>query len=462
MRSETRGLAEFAATLRLADVPPDVVARAKAIILDGFACALFGAGLPWSSILRGVVRKLEPQGGCAAIWGCGESASPVHAALVNGTMLQGYELDDTHPATMHNCAAVLPAVISATEMIGAANVSGERLLTAVIAGFEIGPRVGLCVNGNRLLVRGWHTPGIFAPFPAAASAAMILGLDAERIYQALGIAGPQSAGIMAVQFGSMVKRMLSARGSQSGLYAALLAADGFTGAEDIFEQSYGGFCTTYTQSTDGFDLSELTGELGTRWETMRITTKRHSCCGTNLSTLDAIEDLVAETGLRAADVERVTVAVTESAISHSYWTPYEPTDLTAAQMHMGFCVAMKLIDGEVFVDQMVDGNIGRPDLVDLANRVDVVHDEAREARGRPLARGATVQVHMRNGATFEKTVDYFLGSGYRPMSDAQMTAKFRNLASRRLSPARVASIQDIVGNLERTPSMTGLVEALRG
>jgi 2-methylcitrate dehydratase PrpD len=462
MPSYTRQLADFAANLKLADVPEDVIVRAKSIILDGLGCGLFGANLKWTKILAGVVKRLDPRGGDASIWGRGETASPVNAALLNGTMVQGYELDDANPATMHSCAAVLPAVFAATEYLGADKIDGEKLLTAVIAGFEIGPRVGICMNGNRMLVNGWHTPGLFAPFPAAMAAGVVLGLNSDQLYHALGIAGPQAAGLMAAQFSSMVKRMLSAKGGQSGLYAALLAAEGFTGIEDVFEEKYGGYCTTYTQSTDQFDLSALSDGLGTRWETMRIALKRHACVGTNLSTMDAIEELVKETDLKAGDVDEITVAVTESALAHSYWTPYVPADLTAAQMHLGFCVAMKLIDGEVFVEQMVEDNIGRADLVDLANRVKVIRDEEREQKGRAYARGTKVEIKLKNGKTLEKTVDHYLGSYLRPMTGEQMASKFRRLASKTLPAKNVAEIEKIVDSLERAPTIARLVKVLHG
>ncbi len=461
MPSHTRKLAEFATNLKLRDVPDEVIVRAKGIILDGLGCGLFGANLPWTRKLAGLVKRLEPHGGHASIWARGETASATSAALINGTMIQGYELDDANPATIHSCAAILPAVFAAGEYVGAARVTGEQLLTAVIAGFEVGPRVGLCMNGNRLLINGWHTPGIFAPFPAAIAAGRVLGLDSDQAYHALGIAGPQAAGLMAAQFGSMVKRMLVGKGSQSGLYAALLAADGFTGIEDVFEEEFGGYCTTFTQSTDQFDLTELTSELGTRWETMRIAIKHHACVGTNQSTLDALDELMMETGLQASDIDEITIAVTQSALSHSHWSPYVPGDLTAAQMHMGFCVAMKLIDGEVFVDQMTESNIGRPALVAFANRVNVVRDEAREEKGRPYARGASVNIVLKNGKTLNKTVDFFLGSYLRPMTSAQMSAKYRRLASRTLSPEKVAAIENTVWNLEQAASLTELTNHLK-
>src|SRR3954464_8746307 len=112
MTDYTRRVAEFAATLQLSDIPHHVIARAKKIILDGFACAFYGSDVKWTKILAGVVRRMEPQGGQATIWGRNESASAVNAALVNGTMVQGYELDDGNPAgSIHSSAILLPSAL---------------------------------------------------------------------------------------------------------------------------------------------------------------------------------------------------------------------------------------------------------------------------------------------------------------------------------------------------------------
>src|SRR6266404_2746223 len=461
MTSHTRQIAEFAANLKLADVPDDVIARAKGIVLDGLGCGLFAADMKWTQIVARVVGRLDRGGGAASVWGRGEMASPVHAALVNGTMVQGYEIDDANQACFHACAVVLPAAFAAAEYVGADKVDGEKLLTAIIAGFEIGPRVGLCLNGDQMIVKGWHAPGIFGSFPAALSAGIILGLDADQLFHALGIAGTQASGLMAAQFGSMVKRMQCAKNAQSGLYAALLAAHGLTGIEDVFEQEYGGFCTTFTQTKDEFDLTQLTDGLGTRWETMRIDLKRHAALGTNFASIDAIEGLMNEKSLKAADVDEIIVRATQAAVSHGAWT-YVPTGLTSAQMNLGFGIAMQLIEGQVFVDQMVEKNIARPDLVELANRVKAVSDPEREQKPPQYHRGASVEVKLKNGETLHKTVDFFMGSHHRPMTEAQVVAKFRDLTSRTLSPESIARIEDIVWNLERAPEVTTLSEVLRG
>ena len=195
--SYTREMAEFAVNLKLSDVPPEVVARAKGLIPDGIGCGLFAASLPWTKIISKVVHDIEQPGGRISVWGRGEKISAVHAALLNGTMIQGYELDDANAACFHACAVVLPAVFAAAEHIGSDKISGEKLLTAIIAGFELGPRIGLCMNGDAMMVKGWHAPGIFGPFAAAAGAGVILGLTVDQMFHAFGIAGPQASGLMA-------------------------------------------------------------------------------------------------------------------------------------------------------------------------------------------------------------------------------------------------------------------------
>src|SRR6202012_5782000 len=162
--------------------------------------------------------------------------------------------------------------------------SSRDRLTATVAGYEIGPRVGLCM-GQEHIGQGWHSGATVGIFSAAAGAARGLALDTDKTVHALGIAGTQSSGLMAAQYGAMVKRMHAGRAAQSGLYGALLADAGFTGITDVFESEYGGFCTTFSRSRDRFNLSELTSGLGERFETLGVALKFYACVGSNHTTL---------------------------------------------------------------------------------------------------------------------------------------------------------------------------------
>ena len=461
MSSYTHQIADFASTIKLSAIPPEVIERAKGIILDGLGCGLYAVDVPWTRILARVVRRLEPQGGQASIWGRNESASAVNAALVNGTMIQGYELDDVHfEGALHSCAIVLPAAVAAAEVIGAEQVSGEKLLLAIIAGFEIGPRVGMCLGREHMLINGWHSGAIVAPFPAAISAGIVLGLNSDQFFHALGIAGTQASGLMAAQYGSMVKRMQSAKGSQSGLYGALLAADGFTGIENVFEEKYGGYCSTLSHSPDQYDLAKLGEGLGKRWETLRYDIKTYACRGGIHTAVNAIDELINETGITADDVAEITVGGTEAMAKKGGWF-YDPKGLTGAQMHAGFCVAMRLIEGDVFVDQMVEENIARPDLVELTRRIKVIRNIERERKGVEYWNGADLEVKLKNGSILTKSVDFPMGSERRPLTSEQLTAKFRRLAGKTLVRNKIDELESIVWRLEREPSIESLIAALQ-
>ena len=185
---------------------------------------------------------------------------------------------------------------------------------------------------------------------------------------ALGIAGTQSAGLMAAQYGAMVKRMHAGRASQSGLYGGLLAEQGFTGIENVFEAEYGGFCTTFSRSTDRFRLAELTAGFGSTWQTMGVALKFYSCVGSNHTTLDALRALQAEHRFAAADVERVVVHGSQvPRITSAGSTSRQ--GMTAAQLNLPFCVATLLLEGDCFVEQFQPGAEHDRARIALAERV---------------------------------------------------------------------------------------------
>ena len=216
----TRRIAGFVSGLTYEEIPAEVRERIKLLMLNSLGCAIYGADLEWCRILRGTLEKLDATR-TTSIWGTNARLSSDHAALVNGTQVQGFELDDVHrKAVLHVGAVTLPALIAVAE--SHAQLSGRDFLTAAVAGYEIGPRVGLCM-GQEHIGQGWHSGATVGIFSAAAGAARGAGLDAEQTVHALGIAGTQSSGLMAAQYGAMVKRMHAGRAAQSGLYGALLA-----------------------------------------------------------------------------------------------------------------------------------------------------------------------------------------------------------------------------------------------
>lgn len=440
----TRAIAEFVAGLRYERIPADVRERLKLLALDSLGCALYGANLPWSQILVGCLARLDRSDGCAA-WGTARRFSAPHAALINGTLVQGFELDDVHRyGVLHVGAVTLPPLIAVCEL--RPGMRGKDFLTAAVAGYEIGPRVGMCM-GPEHIGQGWHSGATVGVFSAAAGAAAGLRLSAEATVHALGIAGTQAAGLMAAQYGAMVKRMHAGRSAQSGLYAALLAEAGFTGIPNVFESEYGGFCTTFSRSRDRFDLTQLTAGLGERFETMRIALKFYSCVGSTHTTLDALRALRARHPFTPEEIDRITVHASRVTVDHVGW-PYQPQGLTAAQLNLPYCVATLLLEGEVFVDQFREELVADPLRMALSRKVEVIEDPAITAKGAQARHAVRVQVRLRDGTRLEQKMETARGDEQNFASPDEVIRKFLRLAGPALGAPAAEELCDVLLHAE--------------
>ena len=452
----TRGIAQFVSNLRYEAIPTEVLTRIKLLILDSLGCAIYGADLEWTRILQQRLGELDTTRGCS-VWGTSQRLSAPHAALVNGTQVQGFELDDVHrQGVLHVGAVVLPALIAVTEL--KPGMSGKEFLTAAVAGYEIGPRVGLCM-GPEFLAQGWHTGPVFGVFSAAAGAARGLKLDVDKTVHALGIAGTQAAGLMAAQYGSMVKRMHAGRSSQSGLYGALFAEAGFTGIVNVLESEYGGFCTTFSRSKDRFNLRELTAGFGSVWQTMGVALKFYSCVGSNHTTLDAIRLMQQEHPFGANDVTKIVVHGSEATALHVGWK-YVPEGVTSAQLNLPYCVATLLLDGDCFVDQFDEARVADPARMALSEKVEVLGDPKITAKGAKARHEVRVEVHLKDGKRMERTVEAGRGNEKNFASEADVVEKFEKLATHILPRPQVEKLRDAMLGLEKLADASQVVRLL--
>lgn len=452
----TRGIAEFVSQLQYDAIPAEVRHRIKLLMLDSLGCALYGADLQWSRMLQNTLTAVDATRQCS-VWGTGVKLSAPHAALVNGTQVQGFELDDVHRAgVLHVGAVVLPALIAVTEI--KPGLSGREFIAAAVAGYEIGPRVGLCM-GPEHIAQGWHSGATLGVFSAASGAARALKLDVNKTVHALGIAGTQAAGLMAAQYGAMVKRMHAGRSSQSGLYGALIAQSGFTGIVNVLESEYGGFCTTFSRSGDRFNLDELTAGFGTTWQTMGVALKFYACVGSNHTTLDAIRDMQQERPFGANDVKKVSVHGSQVTMDHVGWK-YVPQGLTSAQLNLPYCVATWLLDGDCFVDQFTEDKVADPARMKLAEAVEVHHDKDITAKGAKFRHMVRVAVELEDGTRMERTVEAARGSEKKFASDADIVEKFEKLARKALPQAQVARLRDAMLDLENLSDATEIARLM--
>jgi aconitate decarboxylase len=452
----TAQLASYVASTRLEDVPSEVVHRLKLLILDSLGCGLFGADLPWVRILKTTLQSLDRTTDGPACWGSSLRLSAPHAVLVNGTQIQGFELDDVHRhGVLHVGAVTLPGLLAIAARGG---LSGPDFLAAALAGYETGPRVGICM-GQEHIGQGWHSGATVGVFASGAACARALRLDADQTVHALGIAGTQAAGLMAAQYGAMVKRMHAGRSAQSGFYGAELAKNGFTGITDVFESEYGGFCTTFSRSQDRFQLEALTQGLGSTYETMRIALKFYSCVGSNHTTLDAIQDIKKRHPFEISDLQKIRVFGSQVTADHVGW-PYKPEGLTSAQLNLPFCVATLLLEGDVFVHQFPESCVHDQQRIQVSQLVEVQEDPAITALGSKFRHKVRVEIEFKDGSKEVETREAPRGSELFFASDDDIRAKFRKLGLCTFDQERLTQIAETVMNLEQLKDARVLVSLL--
>jgi len=441
--SPTRSLAEYIAGLSYKDIPPEVVSHIKFCFIDSLGCALFGSTLPWGKIITSFTKELG-KGKGALIWGDGAQVPSTSAPLANGTLIHSFEMDDLHRVgVIHPGSEAIPAADALVRHVG--DVDGKRFLTAVVAGYEIGCRVGM-TGGAAQLRRGFHPSATSGTFAAGAAAAKMLRLNPAKTVHSLGIAGTQAAGLMAAQHASMVKRMHPGRSAQAGVYGALLAAKGFTGIEDVLEAPYGGFCSTFI---DKPNLSHLTDQLGKRFETLNVGFKPYPCCGSNHTSIDALKKILREhPEVSSKNVEKIRIRTSRATKLHVGW-PYQPKSMTTAQMNLLFCVAILLHDRDFFVDQVTEKSIRRSDVLQTTKKIEVLEDPQFDALGDEGRHGVDLEVQLRDGKSYSEKVLHAKGSDKHPMTREEVLAKFRLLASRVLSGSRVEKLEDTLLNLEK-------------
>ncbi|MFC7542402.1 MmgE/PrpD family protein [Siccirubricoccus deserti] len=257
----TRALAEFVAGLRFEDLPPEVVAMACDVVLDAVGCAVSA----WvedpskAAVARGIAALYPAAGPGAAVIGAGLSAQPAFAALANGILVNAADNDDTHKvALLHVGSVVVPAALAMAEARG---LSGRDLILSVVAGYEVAARVGMSVMPTHY--RFWHSTATNGTFGAAATAAKAMGLDADGVQRALGLAGTQAAGLNTFfESGDMTKSLHPGKAALNGVLSAQLADLGCTSPPGILEHPKG-YLAAFSLAPKP---EALTAGLGTHWE----------------------------------------------------------------------------------------------------------------------------------------------------------------------------------------------------
>ncbi|MFN9489564.1 MAG: MmgE/PrpD family protein [Betaproteobacteria bacterium] len=457
----TRDLARFGAALRYGDIPAEAIARIKLSLLDSLGCCLFGATLPWTRKVA-ELADAEQAKPVATLIGLGRKTSPALAALVNGTSGHAFELDDIHKESIvHAGSIATPVALNLAEaesQKSGSAVSGRDLLTAMVAGYEIGHRVGNAATMS-LFFRGFHPQGTSGAFVAAATAARMLNLDAAQFQHALGMAGSQAGGLMAAQEGAMVKRFHSGRAAQSGIYAAQLASRGFTGILDALEAPYGGYLSTYSDKPNPSRLTDGLGRdgLGKTWETLNVGYKPHASVTSIHSALDALAELMQQHRLKASDIAKVEAGLSPMTHVHCAWE-YKAQGVTAAQMNLYYGMAVIALDGAAFTEQFREARLADPQILDFITRITATVDPGIEQMGAPFRHASRVGITTRDGKRHEKLALHRRGSPENPLAPEEVVHKFRNVVAPCMAKA---DAERIIATVDRCEQLADIGELAR-
>jgi aconitate decarboxylase len=455
-RPIARQMAEWAAAVRLEDLPEDVVRQLKLATRDGFGCGLFGSRLEWAERALKGYRAQGCGEGSASVWGTDAKLVPADAALVNGVAVSGYELDDGNVAgSLHGTSALLPALMAIAEH--RAPISGADFLPAMAIGHEIGIRVSQSMG--LLIKHGWHSPTMFGTIAAAAAVARALRLDAEQMAHAITLGALQVSGLTVSRVSGMGKRLYAGRAAQAGLSMALLAEAGYTGPADVFEHPGDGLCVTYN-GTRPFDLSKMTQPFGDYYGTRHVYFKIYASCGGTHSSIDGVRSLCEEhPEIKPESVDRMATFVSAQAMNH-VGRLYQPKDVPAAQFSLQYTMAAALLEGNVYLDQFRPELLAHPRILEVAKRIEVAHDPALD-NNLETRNFCRVEIHLKDGRTFQKSIQASRGRPKNPASEAELFGKFENLARAAISESQARQLSDQIGTLETLDDVGSLTRLVR-
>jgi 2-methylcitrate dehydratase PrpD len=446
-------LAGWIAGLGSGDIPAAVAADEKNRVLDIIGVTLAASAMPGSDPVRQAALRLGG-GDESRILGHGDRTSAASAAVANGAMAHALDFDDTHNESVVHISG--PVVTTGLTLGEALHADGAAALTAMVAGAEAGCRIGRAAPGG-FHRRGFHATGVVGALAAAAVAGKLLGLNADQIRHALGIAASQASGIMeCFHDGSATKQLHPGWAAHSGIAAAYLAEAGFTGPATALEGRDGFFRSHADTETP--DYAKITDGLGTDWTCPDTSYKPYPCGHVVHAFLDALLMLYRDEGLRADQVERIDCPIAEWMIPvmcEPRAVKLRPQSDYHAKFSFPFTMAAALVDGRLGVEAFTEEYIQNAEILTLAEKIH--HEPDPDAPGTGRFKG-WVKVETTDGRRLERVVDDNWGSSANPMTPDQVRLKFRENAALSLPTAQAEAIVERAGKLEDLPDVTGLID----
>jgi 2-methylcitrate dehydratase PrpD len=451
MTAPTAQLAAFAAGLRFEAIPEPVVRKTEDLLVDWFGSAVAGHGArPVESITLFALSQ-GPADGPSEVLTTRARTSPYLAAMANAAASHVAEQDDVHNGSVfHPATVVFSPALAVAQALGA---SGPALLTACVAGYEVGIRVGEFLGRSHYKV--FHTTGTAGTLAAAAAVGHLLGLDAAQMRHAFGSAGTQSAGLWEfLRTAADSKQLHTAHAAGAGLMAAYLAQDGFTGAADIFDGPQG---MAAGMSSDA-DPARLVDGLGTRWATAETSFKWHASCRHTHPAADALLAVMREHSLQPADIARVVTHVHQGAID-VLGSVVRPVTVHQSKFSMGTVLALVAQHGHAGLAEFDRDFLSEPTQA-LRDRVAMVLDPEVDG-AYPRRWIGKVTVTTTDGRVLHGRVDEPKGDPGNTLSRDEITAKALRLAAHSggAQPAEMQAAVDTLWAIAAAPRVGTLLPA---
>lgn len=448
----TQQLSEFTAGIRLDGLPPEVVQRARYLVLDLVGNIVRARHDAESThAFLAAARAMGMAAGNNGVFGDAARYTPAGAAFLNGALAHSLDFDDTHAAgSLHPGAPVIPAALAAGEMVGA---SGADVLAAIVAGYEITCRVALALPAGAHYDRGFHPTATCGAFGAAAAAARVFGLDAEGVAGALGTVLSQCAGSLEFLVnGAWTKRFQVGWAANNGLMAATLVREGFKGAAQALEGPHG-FLRAYAPDPQP---DRAVQDLGQVFELMATAVKPYPSCRYGHASIDAALALRAANDIKPQDITAVTLGLPRAGmilIGQPAEKKADPRNVVDGQFSGPFVVSSALATGAMGWDSY--GLLDDATVRSLLPKVKCELDPEIEAEF-PANMSGKVTIEAR-GERFTRKVVVPKGEPANFLTEAELRAKFAGLTDAVLGSDRAMKLADAVLTIDSTGDISSLM-----
>ena len=454
-KASTEKVAEFISSTKYNDIPTEAVLIAKNALLDWLGVSIAGSKESGARIVADYIRKSKAKRDSTVI--CqGLKTTAEFAALANGNIGHSIDFDDTNPESahynMHPSTCVMPAVLAVAEKY---HKSGRQMLAGYIVGMEIISRVGAAI-GAASSQNGWHPTPVIGSIGTAAACANLLELNQLQTRYALGLAASLAGGLR-YNFGSMTKPLHAGNAARNGVFAAELAAGGFTSNPNIFDGD-DSFCRMFG---GGKPIAGLLGEeldLGKQWRlvTYGIGFKYYPSCRSTHTSIDATRYLRNKYNINPDQIAEIICQINLHHLNMAKFI--KPETGYQGKFSIPYCIATALRNGNVMLSDFTDDKVKDTATQEIIAKVKFI--PSQPAKGGIVELGAEITIRLKNGETYSQRVSSPKGEPENPISDEELAGKFEDCSSLILNKREISTVLGLVRSIEKSEDLTPLFDII--